>query len=247
MPYIPWDENSPSGSDPANELDTFIQEVKEAVRERMVSLGVTNWASADPVTFAALLMGGVTPYFRGSSTTTSIQFQSKDGLNVNLELFENGNITVRGTLTADGLAISGAFSFTDLVTFEDDVTFEGTSTFEANLIVDEAQIHTVLYDNGNFAGGLSHTINLDNGNNQEFQYSGPGTATVAFTNPKEGALYTLKFNFGGGGGVLSLANGVIKYPGGVTPTWTPSSNPDIIQLMYSAPFYYMVSLAQDLA
>src|SRR5690606_36240292 len=80
MPYIPWDEASPAGTDLANQLDTFIQEVKIAVRERMVSLGVTDWDTDDPVFWALLAMGGATPYIRGDSTSTELSIRDDTGV-----------------------------------------------------------------------------------------------------------------------------------------------------------------------
>lgn len=80
MPYLPWDEAAPAGTDPADQIDTYIQQVKIAVRERMVSLGVTDWDTADPVIFALLALGGLTPYIKGDSTSTELSIRDDTGV-----------------------------------------------------------------------------------------------------------------------------------------------------------------------
>lgn len=51
---VAWDETAPAGADNANELDTFIQNDKIAVRERLEDL-ITDWAvdATDPKTMKA--------------------------------------------------------------------------------------------------------------------------------------------------------------------------------------------------
>jgi hypothetical protein len=87
-----WNEAAPPGTLPANQIDTAIQQDKIAVRERMVSLGVTGWATEDPVGFNQLNFIGANPKIIPG--TASIRIRNRADNQTNVEIFDAGDIEV---------------------------------------------------------------------------------------------------------------------------------------------------------
>jgi hypothetical protein len=95
---IAWNEAYPAGSDVAAGIDTYIQQDKIAVRERMESLlGIANWAARDPMTADSLKMGGTGKIVSGA---TSLSIRNNADA-VDMMLFTNATsaITIAGSLT----------------------------------------------------------------------------------------------------------------------------------------------------
>jgi len=101
MPYQPWQESVPAGTAPANQLDTFIQNLKVQIRERMVSLGVAGWTTDDPVFLDFVQLGGATPHLKGNSATTEISIRDKSGAVKQLVITDAGQATFNVALDVD--------------------------------------------------------------------------------------------------------------------------------------------------
>jgi len=109
MPYgQPWNEAAPAGSDAASGIDTYIQNDKIAVRERMVSLGATGWATDDPVYFNYVQLGGATPYIIGNAASTEISIRDKTGATKQLVITDAGQATFNVPLTVASKNVANA-------------------------------------------------------------------------------------------------------------------------------------------
>lgn len=96
-------------------------------------------------------------------------------------------------------------------------------------------------DNGN-SGGAAKIIDWSKGNHQKVIMT--GNCTFIFTAPAKPCALSLRFiNDATTGRTITLP--IIKWPGGIAPTWTKLANAiDILNLYYDGASYYgMVSLA----
>lgn len=245
MPYAQaWNESSPNGATaPANTLDTIIRdEVKIAVRERMVSLGATLWASADPVAFSLLRMVGATPYIIGGSSRV-IEWRLADGVTIVGYIDISGNLVILNTMSAAVLsaitlalsgnatiggnaAITGTLGLTGALT-------ANAATFNDNVEVVAAQAGSRFFNAGNSATAI--VLNWDNGNNQLVTLT--GNAAITFSNPKN-FPYLIKLKQDGTGSRVPTFPANWIWAGGVAPTFTTTANrSDIITAIYDGTNY----------
>lgn len=211
---VAWDETVPAGSAAANQLDTFIKDTKIAVRERMESLGVTDFESDDPVGFAFLQFENavVTPYLQPGTSSTHLYIKDKTGAFNNVEISDAGAVTVRAgfTVTAGGLTITA-----------------GTSNLKATVITGHGRIVPVALGNM----GSTETIDFSTGN---IQYGTlDANCTITLSNPAEGGLYTIFLKQDATGSRTVTWATSISWAGGSAPTLTTTAaKTDVISLSY---------------
>lgn len=212
MPFsITWNESYPAGTDLGSGIDTYIQQDKTAVRERMESLlGIADFSTRDPMTADALKMsGGTNTYIVGGSVSWGVK--NNAATDYNLQVTDAGVLTIRAGLTITA----------------------GTTTTK-RLDVSGAQARVIEYDAGN--SGAAKTIDWDNGNNQLLTLT--ASCTLTFSNPLTGGWYQLRVIQGGTGSYTLTYPATVKWPGGVAPTLTTTvGRTDIIAFYYNGTNY----------
>lgn len=209
---ITWNESYPSGSDLLSGVDTYIQQDKIAVRERLESLlGISDFATRYPMTADSLKMNGTADSkVIGGTASWSVR-DSADSAN-NLKVTDVGGVIVR-----NGFNVAA-----------------GTSTFNGKLEVSGSQARCVEYDAGNFTG--AKTVNWDNGNNQKITLTGNSTLTLS--NPVTGTWYQLRIVQDATGSRTVTWPANVKWMSGTTPTLTTTaSRTDILALFYNGTNY----------
>ena len=222
MPYIvPWDNTVPAGTAAANQIDTFIQNTKISVSERMQSLGVTGWETDFPVGFSLISLKGTIPYIYGLNAI-SIRFLNSALTFVNLLINDDGSITVRGIAGfSNGILVTGASNFI------------GATTFSAPVDVTLAQSHNTEFVNGNSAA--AKTIDWGNGNNQSLVLT--ANCTLTFATPLSAGFYFLRL-VQDGTGSRTITWPTVKWGGAVAPTLTvTAAKQDFISFYYDGVSY----------
>ena len=168
---ITWNESYPSGTNLLSGVDTYIQEDKIAVRERLESLlGITDFETRDPMSADVFHMDGIDESFIiGGAVSWGVKDNA--GAQINLTVLNDGTVTARGGLVSS----SGDSSLYNL-----DVV---------------SQARCVEFDAGNCTG--AKTLDLDNGQNQLLTLTGATTLTLS--NPLAGAWYQFRIVQGGSG------------------------------------------------
>jgi hypothetical protein len=102
---IPWNESYPSGNDLLSGVDTYIQQDKIAVRERMESLlGISDWATRDPI--SADLLKAINIDMSGTADAGIIGGSSSLSLYTNYPTDATAALTVTGTGASKLLTIN---------------------------------------------------------------------------------------------------------------------------------------------
>lgn len=99
---VAWNEAAPAGSAAANQIDTFIQQDKTAVRERLESLfGITDFQTADPVKGQKLNLaaGAISSIVPGA---TSFSVRDSTDVRDNFLVEEIGDATFHRNLIVGG-------------------------------------------------------------------------------------------------------------------------------------------------
>ena len=212
MPFsITWNESYPAGTDLGSGIDTYIQQDKIAVRERMESLlGIADFVTRDPMSADALKMSGAAnTYIIGGTVSWGIK--DNTATDYNLQVTDAGVLTVRAGLTITA----------------------GTTTTK-QLDVDGAQARCVEYDAGN--SGAALTIDLNNGNNQKVTLT--GNCTFTLSNPIAGVWYQLRLVQDAVGTRTVTWPANVKWQSGIAPILTTTaSRTDIIALFYNGTNY----------
>jgi hypothetical protein len=198
MPYSEtWDEAAPNGATTqARDIDLLFRNLKIAIRERLVSLGATDFATADPIGFRVLELtdnGGFTAIM--DRDNVNIQFFSGSGfinfqINANGDSFSRGSHTVGGALIGVLLQLSGLASLNGglVVPPGQSSIFSGAAAFGAAVTVNGGHAHIV--PQSSLTSAITHTIDLGASNNQHIVLN--HTITLTMNNPQAGAFYLLK-------------------------------------------------------
>jgi len=208
---ITWNESYPAGTDLGSGIDTYIQQDKIAVRERMESLlGIADFSTRDPMTADVFAMSGIAnSYIKGGSVSWGVK--DTTGATYNLQVTDAGVLTVRAGLTITA----------------------GTTTTK-QLDVSGAQARIIEFDAGDSGAALA--IDWDDSNNQKITLT--ANTTLTFSNPIAGCWYQLRLvqNAVGSKTVTWPAN--VKWQSGVAPTLTTTASyTDIIALYYNGTNY----------
>lgn len=233
---ISWNEAYPAGSDAASGIDTYIQQDKIAVRERLESfMGISDFATRDPMSADAVKMdGGANTFILGGTASWGVKNQA--GTNYNLQTTNAGVLTIRAgliitaggaTVTAGGLTVTagGATITAGGLT----ITAGGATVTAGDLDVMAGQGRIETYAIGN--SGAAETVSWANGNIQTLTLD--ANCSVTLSNPKEGASYALYLTQDGSGSRIVTWVTTIRWSGAVTPTLTTTGGrTDLIVLNY---------------
>lgn len=130
------------------------------------------------------------------------------------------------TVTAGGLTVSA-----------------GGASVTGNLTLAGGQINAVRYDAGNSSTAV--TVNWNNGNVQRVRLT--GNATLTFSNPVAGAMYTLEVLQDGTGSRTVTWPAAVLWDNGLTPTITTTANrKDVFVFLYNGTNYYGGTFAINL-
>lgn len=228
MPYsVAWNESSPLGSDPASSIDTYIQQDKIAVRERIDDIfgtsGATGLATADPyrpITFK--LSGAADTFIIPGSASISIR-NNADSAD-NLKVFNNGTITLRNTLTISSGGIT-------LTAGNATLTLGDLNITDGNIRLTSGQGSS---DRFQVTGNGATSVDFNNGLTCELTLT--GNTTLTLNNPVRGAYYTFYIKYSGAFTITWPAT--VKWPSSIAPTLTAiAGRADVITLYYDGAVY----------
>lgn len=231
-----WDESAPNGaSTAASDIDLLFRQLKVDIRERLVDLGVTDWATDDPNKFASIkLSNGCIITVSGAS----ILIASPDGVTVNFQVDSTGNTASRGNHNVGGqlntvlLAASGLASFNGgiAVVGSPAASFDGQVTFLDRVILNTGQAN-IVPQNG-VTTGPAMTLDFAFGNIIHLLLN--HTVTLTLSSPQPGAHYLIKFTQDGVGGRTVVWPANVHWPNaGTAPAMssTPGRS-DLFSLYY---------------
>ena len=207
---ITWNESYPAGTDLGSGIDTYIQQDKIAVRERLESLlGIADFSTRDPMSADVFAMSGIADsYIKGGSVSWGVK--DTTGATYNLQVTDAGVLTVRAGLTITA----------------------GTTTTKQLDVNHQARIVEVAA--GNITGAVA--LDWNDGNNQAGTLT--GNVTLTLSNPIAGCWYQLRATQGGAGSYTVTWPANVKWQSGVAPTLTTTvGRTDIIALFYDGTNY----------
>jgi hypothetical protein len=243
MPHAQtWDETAPNGATTAaSDIDLVIRQLKIAIRERMVDVGLPNFGTEDPVLFHGLSFSNGS--FFGLAAGT-VWFASPDGITKNLKVDETGEVWVRSDLHVGGYLKGVGVLLTGLANLGGGLytppgqisQFQGPLSVEANLALKtgQASILPVV----SVTSGLAKTIDFGTGNIQNLTL-GHTPVALTFTNPKAGAHYRLELKQDATGTRVVTWPANVYWPNaGTTPAMSATpGRTDVFGLYYNGSDY----------
>lgn len=230
MPYTRvWDSTDPANSAPADQIGEEIRNLKVDLIERLNSiLGHTAAATQDPVVFNQVYFGTAVASPKIFTGSTSLVFRNNTDTTTVMTLSNGGALTIIGQMSATNYhnALFTGTSFT--------VNPGVSAVFYDNLRVATKQASLHRYAAASPAA--SDTINWNNGNNQALTLT--GNTTLAFSNPIEGAWYTLFIKQGPGAPFTITWPGSVAWSGGSAPTLTTTAGrTDVVSFYFDGTNY----------
>lgn len=220
---VSWDESYPTGTSAASGIDTYIQQDKIAVRERIDTVfgtsGATSLANADPYLAVSLKLSGAaaSKIIPGS---TSVAVRNNGDTRDNLLVVDAGDTTTYRDLTVGRNAV-----------ITNNLTVQGQGYSERNTVT-VAATTTVDFNVGNV-----HYLDLST-----------NITTLTLSNPVAGGCYMLEIKQGAGPYSITWPATVKWAYGASAPTLTSTSGrTDIISLYYNGTNYAAIIVGQNYA
>lgn len=237
-----WDESAPNGAlAAADTIDTIFQQLKTDIRERLVDAGLVNFATGDPVGFDKIVMAAAISYVVAGATR--LEFRANDGTTVNMTLYNNGDVGIRGLLQITGGVSTVLLLATGLATLQGGLVVTPTGTASI-------QCPATFTDNVTLTGGqgvitpvtvaastAALTVDWDSGNNVHIVLT--ANCTFTFSNPRAGGVYLLRLTQDVTGSRIVTWPASVKWPAGAAaPTLTTTaSRTDVVTLYYDGTNY----------